>query len=145
PKSEEQLKQDVENLEGAIEKLESFDLSLDNIDAKKADIGVGMFYEKMSRKFNSLVIDYDLDKFKIIPIQQFKYHAFTNIKSIKNEDFLPVLNLMKKTHLLSDIIEINPTFHIMVFSTKKIELSNPEKVVLSFAYKDEDLTVQKLL
>ena len=145
PKSEEQLKQDIENLEGAIEKLESFDLSLDNIDAKKANIGVGMFYEKMSRKFNSIIKDYEFDKLKIIPIQQFKYHAFTNIKSIKNDDFLPVLNLMKKTQLLSDIIEINPTFHIMVFTTEKIELSNSEKVVLSFAYEDEDLTIQKLL
>ena len=113
PKSEEELKQDFENLEGAIEKLESFDLFLDNIDAKKANVGVGMFYEKMSRKFNSIIKDYDLDKLKIIPIQQFKYHAFTNIKRIKNDDFLPVLNLMKKTQLLSDIIEINPTFHII--------------------------------
>ena len=145
PKSEEELKQDVENLEGAIEKLESFDLSLDNIDSKKPNVGVGMFYEKMSRKFNSIIKDYDLDKLKIIPIQQFKYHAFTNIKSIKNDDFLSVLNLMKKTQLLSDIIEINPTFHIMVFTAEKIELSNPEKVVLSFAYEDEDLTIQKLL
>jgi len=145
PKSEEQLKQDVENLEGAIEKLEYFDLSLDNIDAKKTNVGVGMFYEKMSRKFNSIVKDYDLDKLKLIPIQQFKYHAFTNIKSLKNDDFLPVLNLMKKTQLLSDIIEINSTFHIMVFTAEKIELSNPEKVVLSFAYEDEDLTIQKLL
>jgi len=145
PKSEEQLKQDVENLEGAIEKLESFDLSLDNINAKKANVGVGMFYEKMSRKFNSIIKDYELDKLKIIPIQQFKYHAFTNIKSIKNDDFLPVLNLMQKTQLLSDIIEINPTFHIIVFTAEKIELSNPEKVVLSFAYEDEDLTIQRLL
>jgi len=145
PKSEEQLKRDVENLEGAIEKLEYFDLSLDNIDAKKANVGVGVFYEKISRKFNSIIKDYDLDKLKIIPIQQFKYHAFSNIKSIKNDDFLPVLNLMKKTQLLNDIIEINPTFHILVFTAKKIELSNPEKVILSFAYEDEDLTIQGLL
>lgn len=145
PKSEEQLKRDVENLEGAIEKLESFDLSLDNIDAKKANVGVGMFYEKMSRKFNSIVKDYDLDKLKLIPIQQFKYYAFTNIKSLKNDDFLPVLNLMKKTQLLSDIIEINPTFHIMVFTAERIELSNPEKVILSFSYENEDLTILKLL
>jgi hypothetical protein len=145
PKSDEELKRDVENLEGAIEKLESFDLSLDNIDVKKANVGVGVFYEKMSRKFNSIIKDYELDKLKIIPIQQFKYHAFTNIKSLKNDDFLPVLNLMQKTQLLSDIIEINPTFHILVFTTEKIELSNPEKVVLSFAYEDEDLTIQGLL
>jgi len=91
PKSDEELKRDVENLEGAIEKLESFDLSLDNIDAKKANVGVGVFYEKMSRKFNSIIKDYELDKLKMIPIQQFKYHAFTNIKSLKNDDFLPVL------------------------------------------------------
>jgi len=145
PKSDEELNQDVENLESAIEKLESFDLSLDNIDAKKANVGVGMFYEKMSREFNSIIKDYDLNKLKIIPIQQFKYHAFMNIKSIKNDDFLPVLNLMKKTQFLSDIIEINPTFHLMVFTAEKIELSNPEKVVLSFVYEDEDLTMQKLL
>ncbi len=145
PKSDEELKQDVENLEGAIEKLESFDLSLDNIDAKKANVGVGVFYEKVSRKFDAIVKDYDLDKLKLIPMQQFKYHAFTNIKSIKNDDFLPVLNLMKKTQLLSDIIEINPNFHILVFTAEKIDLSNPEKVVLSFTYEDEDLTIQKLL
>jgi hypothetical protein len=99
----------------------------------------------MSRKFDSIVKDYDLDKLKLIPMQQFKYHAFTNIKNIKNDDFLPVLNLMKKTQLLSDIIEINPSFHILVFTAEKIELSNPEKVVLSFVYEDEDLTIQKLL
>jgi len=145
PKSDEELKRDVENLEGAIEKLESFDLSLDNIDAKKANVGVGVFYEKMSRKFNSIIKDYELDKLKIIPIQQFKYHAFTNIKSLKNDDFLPVLNLMQKTQLLSDIIEINPTFHILVFTAEKIELSNPEKVILSFTYDNEDLTIQRLL
>ncbi len=145
PKSDEELKRDFENLEGAIEKLESFDLSLDNIDAKKANVGVGVFYEKMSRKFNSIIKDYELDKLKMIPIQQFKYHAFTNIKSLKNDDFLPVLNLMQKTQFLSDIIEINPTFHILVFTAEKIELSNPEKVILSFAYEDEDLTIQRLL
>ena len=52
---------------------------------------------------------------------------------------------MKETKLLNDVVEVNPTFHLIVFTEKTIELKNPEKVVMTFAYDEETLSIQKLI
>jgi len=145
PKSEEELVQDLTNLKEAFDKLESIEKETYGIEARKTNVGVGMFYEKISRRFNEIIDENNLSDFKIVPLQRLKHYAFLNIKNLKDDDFLPILNLMKETHLLNDLIEINPTFYVLIFKEENLQFSNPEKVVLSFAYDEDYLTIQKLL
>ncbi|MFX0057503.1 MAG: hypothetical protein ACFE85_08165 [Candidatus Hodarchaeota archaeon] len=145
PKTEEQLLRDIENLKDTMQILEILEDSSKVVDSKKKDVGAGIFYEKMSRRFQEIINNYNLNEYRFIPIQRLKFHAFNEIKNIKNSDFLPILNLMKETNLLYDIVELNPKFHILVFEEEEYEFSNPEKVVLTFGYDIEDLTIRKLL
>ena len=143
PKTKQELADDLTNLSETIEKLEALDQDLEA--EKKVDIGKGMFYEKMSRRFIKVIKENHLDECEIIPIQQIKYHIFSTIKNLKDEDILPIFNLMKETNLIQDVIEINPLFYFIVIKNINIGFSNPEKVVLSFAYDYQNLTIEKLL
>lgn len=145
PATEEEKKQDISDLKDAISMLEDLDQTITDFSAKKIDVGLGMFYDKMTRRFKEIISEQRLDEYKFIPSERFKYHAFLNIKNIKNSDILQILNIMKKTNLLSKIIEINSTFHLIIFTDKEIQFSNPEKVVLTFAYDEEILTTRKLI
>ena len=69
----------------------------------------------MARKFQQIIQKKKLDTFKFIPIQRIEYHALKEIRNIRNEDILPILNIMKETNLLKDLIEINPTLYIIIF------------------------------
>ena len=146
PRTEEERKQDMKELKSAISMLESFDELSYDTKPLILDAGVGIFYEKMSRRFLSFISENQLNKYDFIPVDEIKYYAFKNIKNIKDIDILPILNAMKDTKLLEDIIEINPTFHILVFKNNEpLEFTLAEKVLLTFAYEDEFLSVQKLM
>ncbi|MBD3211632.1 MAG: hypothetical protein GF311_03410 [Candidatus Lokiarchaeota archaeon] len=145
PETEEERKQDMEDLKGAINLLESLDEAAVEAAKKKIDVGLGMFYDKMSRKFKKIIDEKSLDQFEFIPVPRLKYHAFQEIKNIKDEDFLPILNIMIETNLLKDIIEINPALHLIKFTDDELELTRTEKVVLTFAYEEEKLTKRKLV
>ncbi len=144
PTSQEERIKDMKNLQDAISILESYDEGYYKAAPKKYDAGLGMFYEKMSRQFKSIIAECKLNNYKLIPLQRLTFHIFLNNKSLKNKDILPILSAMKETKMLGDLIEINSVFHVIVFSDEKLEFSLPEKVLLTFAY-EEDLTVNKLL
>jgi len=145
PKTEKELKTDIDNLEESIQILESLDEETYLSEPKKADVGTGMFYEKVTRKLKYIIEEQQFSEFKIIPIQRLKYYAFNQIKHIMDKDFLPILKLMKETELIRDLVEINPQFHIIVFADEQYEFSNPEKVILTFAYEKENLSIEDLL
>ncbi|MFX0187800.1 MAG: hypothetical protein ACFE8A_08695 [Candidatus Hodarchaeota archaeon] len=144
PTTEKERQQDMKELKAAISILESYDEESYIVGPKKTDAASGIFYDKMSRQFKSIIIEQNLNNYVLIPIQRLKYHAFQNIKNLKDTDVLPILNIMKETKMLNDIIEISSPFYVIVFSEEKLTLSLSEKVFLSFAY-NEDLTLQKLL
>jgi hypothetical protein len=143
PKSKQELVEDLRNLSETLEKLGDLDQDLES--EKKVDIGKGMFYEKMSRRFIKIIKENNLDKFDLIPIQQIKFHIFSSVKNLKNEDILPIFNLMKETNLIRDVIEINPQFYFIITKNLDVEFTNPEKVVLSFSYDYPNLKIEKLL
>ena len=143
PKSKQELVEDLKNLSETLEKLGELDQDLES--EKKVDIGKGMFYEKMSRRFIKIIKENNLDKNDLIPIQQIKYHIFSSVKNLKDEDILPIFNLMKETKLIQDVIEINPIFYFIIAKNIDIEFTNPEKVVLSFSYDYPNLNIEKLL
>ena len=145
PKTEKELQMDMENLEESIQILESLDEESYLTEPKKADVGTGMFYEKITRKFKGIIEEQQLSAFKIIPIQRLKYHALNEITNLTEDDFLPILKLMKETNLIKDLVEINPKFHIIILGEEDYEFSNPEKVLLSFAYEVENLTIEDLM
>ena len=109
PKTKEELVIDMENLKETIAKLESLDTELFDDSSRKVDIGTGMYHEKMSRRFIKIIQEHELDTLDFIPIHNLKYHLFKDIRNLKNSDILPILNLMKDTLLIRDIIEINTT------------------------------------
>ncbi len=145
PKTEEEKMQDISDLKDAMAMLESLDSMSIDISKKNIGVGVGMFYDKISRNFKNIINENHLNDNRFIPSERLKYHAFLNIKNIKNSDILPVLSIMRETKLLNDVIEINPTFYMIVFSDIELELTNPEKVLLTFAYDEDSLTIQKLI
>ncbi len=145
PATEIERLSDMEELKTTISILESLDADAYETIPKVVDAGLGMFYEKMSRRFKSIINEHNLSGYNIIPVTRIMYQAFLEIKNIKENDILPILNAMKDTNLLSDIIEINPTFHIIVFIEEKLKLSLQDKVILSFVYDNETLTFQKLM
>lgn len=145
PATEVELKQDISDLYDAISMLDDLDKSVEDFSSKKIDVGLGMFYDKMSRRFKDIINEQKLNEYKFIPSERIKYHAFLNIKNIKNSDIIQILNIMKETNMLSDIIEINSTFHLIIFTDKEMSFSNPEKVVLTFAYDEEFFTPRKLI
>lgn len=143
PKSKEELVNDLTNLAETIEKLEILDEEFEK--EKKVDVGRGIFLEKMSRRFMKIIKENKLDDKDLIPIQQLKFHIFSSIKNLRDDDIFPIFNLMKETNLIQDVVEINPLFYFIIIKNLKFEFSNPEKVVLSFAYDHQDLTIEKLL
>jgi len=145
PSTEKERLRDMDELKTTISILESLDADAYEPKLKVVDAGLGMFYEKMSRRFKSIISDHNLSDYKIIPVPRIMYHAFLTIKNIKEKDILPILNIMRDTNLLCDIIEINPTFHIIVFIDEKLKLSLQDKVIISFVYDNENLTIQKLM
>lgn len=145
PATEEERLRDMDELKTTISILESLDADAYETIPKVVDAGLGMFYEKMSRRFKSIINEHNLSDYNIIPVPRIMYHAFLTIKNIKEKDILPILNIMRDTNLLSDIIEINPTFNIIVFIDEKLNLSLQDKVIISFVYDNENLTIQKLM
>ncbi len=145
PRTEEERQQDLEDLKFAMEALDGFGEESEVVPAKRVDIGLGMFYENMSRRFQKIIKDNELDKYDFIPSQMMKYYAFTNIRNIKNDDILPILKIMKETNLLSDLIKVNPPFHLIVFKDLNYEFTNQERVLLSLAYDNPDLNKEQLL
>ena len=146
PKTKEALVIDMENLKETIAKLEALDTDLLDDSSRKVDIGTGMYYEKMSRRFIKIIQEYELDSLEFIPIQNLKYHLFKDIINLKNSDILQILNLMKDTHLIRDIIEINSTLQLIIIKKVDLEFTNPEKVIITFVYDEiNELTVQELL
>jgi len=145
PKTKEELEKDIENLKDTITKLEALDSELFADSSRKVDIGTGMYYEKMSRNFIKIMQKYKLDSLEFIPIQNLKYYLFKEIRNLKNDDILPILNIMKKTHLIRDISEINTTLQFIIIKKVDLEFTNPEKVIITFTYDENDLTVQELL
>jgi hypothetical protein len=145
PETEEELKQDIEDLEDTISMLESLEEDSHKIDRKKIDSGVGLFYDRMSRKIQSILKETELiEEYKFIPLQRLKYHIFLNIKNIKDSDILPIVSIMEDTNLLNNIIEINPTFYLISFMDERISLTSPEKVVFTFCYDEPTLKIDKL-
>jgi hypothetical protein len=145
PRSEDELQEDIKNLKESIGLLESFDKEYYLSEPEKADMGIGMFYDKVTRKFQQIISETEMSEFKIIPLQRLKYHAFSQIKNIKDKDFLPILKVMKETKLINDFIEINPQLQVVVFSEEDFDFSNPEKVILTFVYEKDDLAIEDLL
>ena len=123
PKTKEALVIDMENLKETIAKLEALDTDLLDDSSRKVDIGTGMYYEKMSRRFIKIIQEYELDSLEFIPIQYLKYHLFKDIINLKNSDILPILNLMKDTLLIRDIIEINTTLQFIIIKNVDLQLS----------------------
>ncbi|TXT59948.1 MAG: hypothetical protein BAJALOKI2v1_150038 [Promethearchaeota archaeon] len=145
PETEEERKQDIQDLEETISLLESLEEETEEIEKRKIDSGLGLFYDRMSRKIKSILKETQLDeKYRFIPLQRLKYHIFENIKNIKDSDILPIVKIMKDTNLLNNIIQINPTFYLISFSEERISLTSPEKVALTFVYDEEKLTKEKL-
>ncbi|MFX1398346.1 MAG: hypothetical protein ACFFAS_15045 [Promethearchaeota archaeon] len=145
PTTEEEKKQDISDLQEAMSMLDTLEEFSVDISNKKVDVGFGMFYDKMSRRFKQIINEQGLAECRFIPSERLKYHAFQNIKNIKNSDILPILSIMKETKLLNDIIEINSTFHLIVFNEEPLELTNPEKVVLTFIYDEEEFNKEILM
>jgi len=145
PKTKEELMTDIKNLKETIKKLESLDTELFDDSSRKVDIGSGLYYEKMSRRFIKIIQEHELDSLEFIPIQNLKYHLFKDIRNLKNSDVLPILNLMKETLLIRDIVEINTTLQLISVKKVDLEFTNPEKVVISFVYDENELIVQELL
>ncbi|MBD3197777.1 MAG: hypothetical protein GF317_22185 [Candidatus Lokiarchaeota archaeon] len=145
PESEEELKMDMQDLEETMSMLETLDQASERASAKSAGLGLGMFYDKMSRRFQKIIEKNNLNDYNFIPIQRLKFHALEEIKNIKDSDFIPILNVMEETKLLEDIIEINPAFHVVVFSDQLYKFTNTENVVLTFAYDYENLSKKKLM
>ncbi|MBY9005539.1 MAG: hypothetical protein KGD63_02170 [Candidatus Lokiarchaeota archaeon] len=145
PRTEKELKQDIEDLQEVVSTLESIDKEISTSTKKKIGVGLGIFYDKMVRRFQKIIKQNHLDDFKFIPIQRLKYHIANQIKNLKDDDFLPVLNIMVKTDLIQGLIEINPTLSFILFSEEKLELLDSEKVALSFAYEEDLLTIERLL
>ncbi len=145
PRTEEERLQDMNELKSAISILESLDDQTYRVSSKKFEAGIGIFYDKISRRFSSLINEYKLNEFKFIPFQRLKHHVFLNVKHIKDKDILEILTIMKDTHLLNDLIEINPTFYIIDFTTEPSNFSLADKVLLSLAYDENTLTIQKLM
>lgn len=112
---------------------------------KKHDAGVGMFYDRMSQQFLTIIRQQNLSDYKFIPIQRLKYYVLSNIKNINDEDIFPILNVMKDTQLLSDVLEINPNLQIIIFNRKdRFSLSKQEKEVLTHIFNESGLTEQQL-
>jgi hypothetical protein len=146
PVTEDERKQDMAELQNVISMLEDLDEESYRVKPKKVDAGVGMFYERMSGRFKKIIAEHKLEPKKFVPIQRLKYHIFQDVKNIKNNDILTIMKIMKDTKLLSDIIEINPQFHLIVFTEElDMKLTLKEKVLLTFAYDEDFLTFQKLL
>ncbi|MHA1104274.1 MAG: hypothetical protein ACTSPN_00880 [Promethearchaeota archaeon] len=145
PKTKEQLVIDMENLKETITKLESLDIEQFDDSSRKVDIGTGMYHEKMSRRFIKIIQEHELDSLEFIPIQNLKYHLFKDIRNLKNSDVLPILNLMKDTQLIRKIIEINTTLQLIFIKKVDLEFTNPEKVIITFVYDENENSVQELL
>ena len=69
PTTEEERLSDMKELKAAISVLESYDEESYRVSPKKTDAGVGMFYDRMSRQFKSLISEHKLDHYRLIPIQ----------------------------------------------------------------------------
>ncbi|MHA1689292.1 MAG: hypothetical protein ACTSUN_08155 [Promethearchaeota archaeon] len=146
PESEEQRKKDLADLESAISILESYDEELYKEIPERYDIGMGMFLDKMTRRFQKIMKEHELTQFSMIPIQRLKYHAFQEIKNIKDVDILSILKIMKNTNMIEDIIEINPTLTLILLKENEtLELFPSEKVLISLAYDEPELTREILL
>ncbi len=146
PVSEEQRKKDLEDLQSAISILESFDEEFYKSIPKRHDLGMGMFLDKMTRRFQKILQDNQLINYDFIPIQQLKYHAFQEIKNIKDKDVLSILKIMKETNIIHDIVEIDPTFQLIVLNeTLDWDLSVSDKVIISLLYDEAYLTRENLL
>ncbi len=144
PMTEAERLKDMNELKTAISMLESFDED-SYIEKKVIDAGLGMFYDKMSQRFTKIINDNKFNAYTIIPAQRLMYHVFLNVKNITEQDILPILNVMKDTKLLNDIVEINSTFFIVIFTDEKLNFTLPEKVILSFAYDKDLLSIQNLM
>jgi hypothetical protein len=146
PETEEERIQDMGDLKNAISTLESLDETPYKSNKKKKSIGVGMFYDKMSRRFQTILSENKInEKYRFIPEQLLKYLALSNIKNINDNDILSILNVMKETNLIYDIVEINPAFHLILLEGDDLNLTNTDKVVLTFVYDEPELTFDKLL
>ncbi|MFX0009711.1 MAG: hypothetical protein ACFE9R_05300 [Candidatus Hermodarchaeota archaeon] len=145
PSSEKELIQDRENLEEAVKKLESYDESYYEAETEEVTVGSGIFYEKMCRKFNTIIREHNLDEFPMIPIQRLKFYAYSEIKGLKEDDFLPIVRLMEVSRFITGLIEVDSNFYILVFLEELPQFSNAEKVVLSLSYNEDNLTIQQLL
>ncbi|MBD3255411.1 MAG: hypothetical protein GF383_09975 [Candidatus Lokiarchaeota archaeon] len=144
PRTEEERQQDITELKSAMGMLESLDEDAYERVPQQKDAALGMFYDKMSRRLLNIIKKQNLNQFDFIPIQQLMFYAFKEIKNLKESDIIPILKIMKDTAILNDLIEINPTFYLIVFSEDELKLSLPEKVLLSLAYDYPDLNLQKL-
>ncbi|MHA1256801.1 MAG: hypothetical protein ACTSPS_14510, partial [Promethearchaeota archaeon] len=76
PATEEERLKDMDELKTTISILESLDADAYEPKLKVVDAGLGMFYEKMSRRFKSIISDHNLSDYKIIPVPRIMYHAF---------------------------------------------------------------------
>ncbi|MFO8018033.1 MAG: hypothetical protein R6U96_05315 [Promethearchaeia archaeon] len=145
PETDKEREEDMRELKNTISQLEELDSDTYLKKEKKFDAGAGMFYDKMTQKFKAIISEHKLDEFQFIPVQRIKYHAFQDIKNIKDEDIMKILEVMDKTNLINNIIEINPAFKVITFDKDLPELNLKEKVVLTFVYEEDYLTVQKLM
>jgi hypothetical protein len=146
PETEEERIQDMGDLKNAISTLESLDETPYKSNKKKKSIGVGMFYDKMSRRFQTILSENKInEKYRFIPEQLLKYLALSNIKNINDNDILSILNVMKETNLIYDIVEINPAFHLILLEGDDLNLTNTDKVVLTFVYDEPELTFDNII
>ena len=60
PKTEEELQTDMQKLKESIDTLESLDKGYYLTELKKADVGIGMFYDKITRKFQQIIEEQQL-------------------------------------------------------------------------------------
>jgi len=145
PISEEERQRDLTDLKNAIEILESLDETKYLKDQKTVDVAKGLFFDKMSQKINSIINELNLRDYKIIPDERLVFHSLKSIPQLKNEDFEPLLNIMKETGFFNDFIEINPKLSLIIFQKEKLIFNQSEKVLLAFAYAEDYLTPQKLM
>jgi hypothetical protein len=140
PKTPEELENDMKTLQIALDKLEF----LGELKSKR-DVGTGIYYDKMSRKFIEIIKKYNLDTLTAIPLPRFKYHVFSELKSIKDSDVILILKVMKETNLIRDLVEINPSLYFIIIKNVLLDFSMPEKVVLSYLYEEKDRSIENLL
>ncbi len=135
PRDENERKRDMGDLMDAMKSLEALDKVnlLESVkDSTITGMGKGMMYDRYVKKLTKIIKD---NNYKTKPyIQQdiLEFEAIKAISGMTHEMFCTAIQLMVKTGDIKGVIEISPQLTLLLFSNRKIELSKPEKVILTY-------------